>query len=200
MKREAFFRQDLRRFWVIRSHEKASWLRKVRLYLSDQGIRYVAAYRLRRFAGAYIKRNPVLGLPLFVVAFIAARFSSTIHNIHIESYDDLGPGLFIAHPSCIFIGGTIGRNCLLHQCTTIGWGYTGDKAGLPEIGDNVWIGPNVVITGRIRIGSNATIAAGAVVTKDVPDGALAMGNPARVVSADYDNRVLNARGENSAAP
>ncbi|WP_437375912.1 acyltransferase [Inquilinus limosus] len=50
-----------------------------------------------------------------------------------------------------------------------------------EIGDDVWIGANAVITDGVRIGSHCIVAAGAVVTRDVPDYALVGGNPARVI-------------------
>ena len=49
------------------------------------------------------------------------------------------------------------------------------------IGDDVWIGTNAVILPGVTIGSHVVIAAGAVVTKDIPDHSLAMGVPARVV-------------------
>lgn len=49
------------------------------------------------------------------------------------------------------------------------------------IGDNVWIGGNVIINPGIKIGNNAVIGAGSVVTKDIPDNAIAVGNPCRVI-------------------
>jgi maltose O-acetyltransferase len=49
------------------------------------------------------------------------------------------------------------------------------------IGDNVWIGGNVVINPGIKIGNNVVIGAGSVVTKDIPDNAIAVGNPCRVI-------------------
>jgi galactoside O-acetyltransferase len=58
-------------------------------------------------------------------------------------------------------------------------GHTGGKI---EIGDDVWIGANAVIVPDVRIGSHAIIAAGAVVTRDVPDYAVAAGVPARVIA------------------
>ncbi|WP_239453078.1 MULTISPECIES: acyltransferase [Microbacterium] len=50
-----------------------------------------------------------------------------------------------------------------------------------EIGDDVWIGSHVVILDGIRVGSHSVLAASAVVTKDVPDGAVVGGNPARFI-------------------
>ena len=50
-----------------------------------------------------------------------------------------------------------------------------------EIGNDVWVGANVVILDGVSIGDGAIIAAGAVVTKDIPPYAIAVGNPARVI-------------------
>lgn len=50
-----------------------------------------------------------------------------------------------------------------------------------HIGDNVWIACNVVVIGGVHIGKNVVIGAGSVVTKDIPDGYLAYGNPCRAV-------------------
>ena len=58
----------------------------------------------------------------------------------------------------------------------------GEEYAFPvTIGDNVWIGGGVTIIGGVTIGRNAVVAAGSVVIRDVPPGALVAGNPARVV-------------------
>lgn len=49
------------------------------------------------------------------------------------------------------------------------------------IGNNVWIGGNAVINPGVKIGSNVVIGAGSVVTKDIPDNMIAVGNPCRVI-------------------
>ena len=50
-----------------------------------------------------------------------------------------------------------------------------------EIGSDVWVGGGAIILPGVRIGSRAVIGAGSVVTRDVPEGVLAVGNPCRVV-------------------
>lgn len=52
-----------------------------------------------------------------------------------------------------------------------------------EIGSDVWVGGGAIICPGVRIGSRSVIGAGSVVTRDVPDGVLAVGNPCRVVRA-----------------
>lgn len=49
------------------------------------------------------------------------------------------------------------------------------------IGDNVWIGGNVLVCPGVTIGSNVVIGGGSVVTKDIPDNMLAYGNPCRII-------------------
>lgn len=59
---------------------------------------------------------------------------------------------------------------------------TGYEYGIPvNIGDNVWIGGNVVILPGVTIGDNVVIGAGSVVSKDLPPNSIAVGNPCRVV-------------------
>lgn len=49
------------------------------------------------------------------------------------------------------------------------------------IGDNVWITSNVTILPGVTIGSNTVIGAGSVVTRDIPSGVFAAGNPCKVI-------------------
>ncbi|MEG2353676.1 MAG: sugar O-acetyltransferase [Clostridium sp.] len=60
------------------------------------------------------------------------------------------------------------------------------------VGDNVWIGGNVVVVPGVTIGSNVVIGAGSVVTKNIPDGVVAVGNPCAVIRkiTDEDRRKI----------
>ena len=85
----------------------------------------------------------------------------------------------------------IGNNVMIEPnslITTVGHplspkgrrGYM-DKAAPVRIGNDVWIGGNVTILPGITIGNNVVIAAGAVVSKDVPDNCMVGGVPARLM-------------------
>lgn len=50
-----------------------------------------------------------------------------------------------------------------------------------HIGDNCWLGGSAVVVQGVRIGNNVTIGAGSVVTRDIPDNVLAVGNPCRII-------------------
>ncbi|TLG72885.1 sugar O-acetyltransferase [Culicoidibacter larvae] len=115
----------------------------------------------------------------------------------------IGANTFINY-NCIFIDDnliTIGANCLLGPHVQLytaehplhaGERIIGEDGGKTRyitttkpivIGDNVWIGGNVVVLPGITIGNNVTIGAGAVVTKSIADNCVAVGNPARVVKS-----------------
>lgn len=79
----------------------------------------------------------------------------------------------------------IGPNCGLYTANhplEIAARNSGIEQALPiEIGDNVWLGANVVVLPGVKIGSGTVISAGSVVTKDIPENVLAVGTPAKVI-------------------
>lgn len=93
----------------------------------------------------------------------------------------------------------VGDNCILTGCTILGHDASPalfleelqgtsihDRKSLKletVIGNNVFIGVNAVVLPGVHIGDNCIIGAGAVVTKDVPPGSVAAGNPARVIQS-----------------
>jgi acetyltransferase-like isoleucine patch superfamily enzyme len=59
--------------------------------------------------------------------------------------------------------------------------FQGTAYGNVSIGEDCWLGTNVVVLPGVTIGKGAVVGAGAVVTKDVPEYAIALGIPAKVV-------------------
>jgi len=67
-----------------------------------------------------------------------------------------------------------------------------EEFGKPvEIGSDVWVGGGAIILPGVRIGSRSVIGAGSVVTRDIPEGTLAAGNPCRVIREITDREIKN---------
>lgn len=128
-------------------------------------------------------------------------FGATGENIYIEPpfRTDYGCNTtigenFFANYDCIIIDVcpvTIGRNvffgprvCIYTAAHPIDTAVRNSQLefGKPvTIGDDVWVGGNVVFNPGVTVGSNIVIGSGSVVVKDIPDGVIAAGNPAKVI-------------------
>ena len=91
---------------------------------------------------------------------------------------DFGPEFVLVHSQGVVIN-TVrgGRHIVIEHQVTIG----AEKGAAPVLGDNVFIGAGAKIVGAVHVGSGSKIGANAVVLDDVPEGATAVGVPARVV-------------------
>ena len=108
------------------------------------------------------------------------------YGFQIYPETEIGEGLYLGHWGHLVINPTakIGKNCNIAQGVTIGQANRGKNEGVPEIGNEVWIGPNAVVVGKISIGNNVLIAPNAYVNFDVPGNSIAMGNPAQIIAKE----------------
>lgn len=114
---------------------------------------------------------------VFVIIY---RWINYLTGIQLPIDTKVGEGLYFPHYSCIVISKRtiIGNNCTIFQGVTLGKTIH----GCPTIGNNVIICANSTVVGNVRIGNNAFIGAGSVVVNDVPDDAVVVGNPSRIIS------------------
>lgn len=106
------------------------------------------------------------------------------YGFQIYPETEIGEGLYLGHWGALVINpkAKIGRNCNIAQGVTIAQSNRGKNEGVPTIGDEVWIGPNAVIVGNIRIGNNVLIAPNSYVNFDVPANSVIIGNPGQMTS------------------
>ncbi len=116
-------------------------------------------------------------------AWTVAQLARWLTGIEIHPGAKIGPRLFIDHGMGVVIGETaeIGADVTLYHGVTLG-GVSLEKAKRhPTVEDGVIIGSGAKLLGPITIGKHALIGANAVVTKDVPAGAVAAGIPAKII-------------------
>ncbi|MBQ9988635.1 MAG: serine O-acetyltransferase [Clostridia bacterium] len=120
---------------------------------------------------------------LFFLARFVSQLSRFLTGIEIHPGAKIGRGVFIDHGSGIVIGETaeVGDNCTIYQGVTLGG--TGKDTGKrhPTLGNDVLVGAGAKVLGPLTVGDHAKIAAGAVVLRNIPEHATAVGVPAKVV-------------------
>lgn len=97
-------------------------------------------------------------------------------------------GFYLAHPIGIVINEEtiIGDYVWIYQNVTIGKMY---GKGSPVIGNNVLLFAGAKVIGDVKIGNNVVVGANAVVTHDVPDNAVVVGIPAKIIN--YNGKKIN---------
>lgn len=156
----------------------ADWRREHKTWLQWAPSKSLLA-SIRRWQKHAQKRSPLAWL-ICKVSVLQHRMWSVITGADIPVNCQLGGGLLMPHPNGIVIhpGAVIGVNCLILQQVTIGAGH-GQQ--LPVIHGHVDIGAGAKVIGGVMLGAHAKVGANAVVMCDVPEGATAVGIPARVL-------------------
>lgn len=90
-------------------------------------------------------------------------------------------------------GCSFGANCSLGNGINIGGAGGSSQRGVPQLGDNVFIGPGAKLSEPITIGQEAAVLANSVVATDVPSGAIALGVPYRIAGRQEHNGYVSNR-------
>ncbi|XHS77300.1 serine O-acetyltransferase [Burkholderiaceae bacterium UC74_6] len=118
-----------------------------------------------------------------------SHFCRWLTGIEIHPGATIGRRVFIDHGMGVVIGemSEIGDDCTIYQGVTLG-GTSLVKGAKrhPTLGPGVVVGANACVLGGFTVGAGARVGSGAVVTRPVPPGATAVGNPARIIEAQAD--------------
>ena len=148
---------------------------RLEVFLLYPCIHAIISYRIAHFFYKY---------KMFFIARLISQLSRFFTGIEIHPGAKIGRGLFIDHGMGVVIGETaeVGDNVVLYHGVTLGG--TGKEKGKrhPTVGNNVLIGSGSKVLGPINIGDNSKIGANAVVLKDIPSNATAVGIPAKIIN------------------
>jgi serine O-acetyltransferase len=158
---------------AARAHDPAARSR-LEVALAYPGVHALWAYRVAH----RMWRTPSLRLPARLVSQLARAAT----GIEIHPGARLGQRLFIDHGMGVVIGETavVGDDVMLYHGVTLGGRSLNRGKRHPTLGDRVTVGAGAKVLGPVWVGDDVQIGANAVVVKDVPAGAVAVGIPARV--------------------
>ena len=138
--------------------------------------------RLKRFCNYWKEHNKVV----FIVGRIVYEHYKRKYNTDIPASTQIGFGCKIRHLGGIVInpGVVIGNNVDILNGVLLGQMDRGRKKGTPTIGNNVFIGTNAIVVGKINIGDDVVIAPGSYVNFDVPSHSIIIGNPGKIIARE----------------
>jgi serine O-acetyltransferase len=143
-----------------------------------QGFWAICQYRVAH--AVYKFPIPVLKQLLQILCLIWQKLIEVTTGISIPASVQIGHSLYIGHFGGIILNAKaiIGNNCNISQGVTIGVSGQGKNRGVPKIGNNVYIGANVVIAGSISVGDNVLVGACSLINTNVDSNSVMLGVPA----------------------
>ena len=168
-------RADLHRYGVGVS----AWA-CIKCYWTIPGFNYTFWLRL----ADYFRRRGKTWRPLHFVCRAFLHRRTIKYGISIPYNTSIGPGLYIGHFGGIVVNqhAVLGMDCNINHGVTVGVKYGGKNAGVPTIGDRVYLGPGSVVIGGITVGNDVAVGANSVVLDSVPNSGVVGGIPAKLVS------------------
>ena len=130
---------------------------------------------LKYFRKCQFSKNKIV----LLFSRVLFRYLKNKRGIELSEKTTIGKGLYLNHAYGITIhpNATIGRNCNIHKGVSIGQENRGKRLGVPTIGNDVWIGINACVVGKVHIGDDVLIAPNTFVNCDVPSHCVVFGNP-----------------------
>ncbi len=145
---------------------------------SPKGLFVVTFYRVASAMRRWPRGLWIVALPVLLVYIAVVDW---LMGIELGYQVRAGAGLALHHGHGLVVnnGTVLGSGCVLRHGVTLGNRVAGGPC--PVLGDHVDVGAHAIVLGGVKLGDGCKIGAGAVILSDVPAGATAVGNPARII-------------------
>lgn len=143
-----------------------------------------ASFQYRIAHRVYRINIPILKYVLTIFCLLWQKTIEITTGISIPASAKIGHSLYIGHFGGIIINSnvTIGNNCNISQGVTIGVSGRDENRGVPLLGNNIYLGANCVVAGKIIVGDNVLVAACSLLNENAEDNAVYLGVPAIQIS------------------
>jgi sugar O-acyltransferase (sialic acid O-acetyltransferase NeuD family) len=143
---------------------------------------------VRRKIREKLERADVRFSRLIDVSTVVADTACVSDGVVITPLCSISSDAILARNSCVNTMSIIGHDVFIGQNSVIS--SMVNMGGACVVGENSYIGMGALIKEGIKIGSNSIVGMGSVVYNDIPDGVIALGNPARVIRNNADQKVF----------
>ncbi len=152
----------------------------IELFLTSPGLHAIWIYRIA---------HVLWGWKLRILARVVSNYAKFWTAVEIHPGAKIGRRLVIDHGVGVVIGETaiIGDDCLIYHGVTLGGKTLDPVKRHPTVGNRVTIGAGAKLIGNITIGDDCAVGANAVVTKNMPNGTVAVGVNARLLNLSGDD-------------
>lgn len=153
------------------------------IFFFTQGFWAIFQHRIAHFVHLRVKWQP-FRLVFLLLVLLWQKGIEILTGISIPASAKIGHSFYIGHFGGIIINSNaiIGNNCNISQGVTLGVAGRGAHRGVPIIGNNVYIGANAVVVGKIFVRDNVLIAACSLLTVDAEVNGVYCGVPAVKIS------------------
>jgi serine O-acetyltransferase len=152
----------------------------IELFLTSPGLHAIWIYRIA---------HVLWGWKLRILARMVSNYAKFWTSIELHPGAKIGRRLVIDHGVGVVVGETavIGDDCLIYHGVTLGGKTLDPVKRHPTVGNRVTIGAGAKLIGNITIGDDCAVGANAVVTKNMPNGTVAVGVNARLLNLTGDD-------------
>ena len=186
VEKKIYFQEDFLRYrnCEFNKNKAINFFQKFYMVVSNPGLFSILNHRYGIWISLKYSKSEsdFLRNVLSLIYNLGKKLSIIWGNIVIQDLVPIGSGFYISNKGGVIIGAErIGKNCTVYSTVTIGIDRNTKK---PVIGNSVTILDNCVVYGGINIGDYSIIMQDSVLSKSLPIGATAKGNPAKIIKND----------------
>jgi len=187
------WRSDARLYASLRYPRGSGALRRWLLWFHSPGLFTLALHRAnyRSRIAAQQGGSVWTSMPVKVLLMLGRVVRTVWAKSDVNEITLIESGVYLSDQGFLILGPRrIGSGTVIHHRVLVGVQAGAGSNSRPSIDENVWIGPDCVIYGDVRLGPGVTVLPGTVLSMNVPANCVVGGNPGTIVGRNFDNTAM----------